>query len=93
MAASSPAPDGLLVDDPLVDGAPADVRIGILIVAYNAASTLEQVLEIVLDAMHQAGKALPSKAVQALVDTAMELQRAGVPVKKSAFDAQLRAAL
>lgn len=53
--------------------------------------TRQQVLEIVLDAMHQAGKALPAKAVQALVDTAMELQRAGVPVKKSAFDAQLRA--
>lgn len=54
--------------------------------------TRQQVLEIVLDAMHSARKTLPSKAVSALVDAAMELQRAGLPVTKSAFDAQLRAA-
>ena len=54
--------------------------------------TRQQVLEIVLDAMHSARKTLPSKAVAALVDAAMELQRAGLPVTKSAFDAQLRAA-
>lgn len=53
--------------------------------------TQQEVLAIVLDAMYQARKHLPAKAVQALVDTAMQLQRAGLPVNKSALETQLRA--
>lgn len=52
--------------------------------------TQQQILEIVLDAMYQAGKVLPAKAVNALVETGMRLQRVGLPVTKSAVDAQLR---
>lgn len=52
--------------------------------------TRDQVLTIVLDAMHQAGKSLPARAVFALVDAGMALQREGVPVNKSAVLAQLK---
>lgn len=54
--------------------------------------TRDQVLAIVLDAMHAVGKALPARTVFALTDTAMTLQREGVPVNKSALSAQIRAA-
>lgn len=53
--------------------------------------TRDQVLGIVLDAMHTAGKTLPARAVFALADAAMTLQREGVPVNKSAVVAQLKA--
>lgn len=53
--------------------------------------TRDQVLAIVLDAMHQVRRTLPATAVQALVETAMQLQRAGLAVNKSALEAQLRA--
>lgn len=53
--------------------------------------TRDQVLGIVLDAMHTSGKTLPARAVFALADTAMTLQREGVPVNKSAVVAQLKA--
>lgn len=53
--------------------------------------TRDQVLAIVLDAMHQSGKTLPARAVFALVDAGMSLQREGVPVNKSAVLAQLKA--
>lgn len=52
--------------------------------------TRDQVLTIVLEAMHQVGKTLPPRTVFALVDAAMGLQREGVPVNKSAVLAQLK---
>ncbi len=52
--------------------------------------TRDQVLTIVLEAMHQVGKTLPARTVFALVDAAMGLQREGVPVNKSAVLAQLK---
>ena len=53
--------------------------------------TRDEVLEIILDAMHQVRRTLPAASVQALVDTSMQLQRAGLAVNKSALEAQLRA--
>lgn len=52
--------------------------------------TRDQVLTIVLEAMHQVGKTLPVRTVFALVDAAMGLQREGVPVNKSAVLEQLK---
>jgi len=52
--------------------------------------TRDQVLGIVLDAMYAAGKTLPARTVFALTETAMTLQREGIPVNKSAVLAQLK---
>lgn len=49
-----------------------------------------QVLAMVIDALHKLGKTLPSKAVFAVVEAVMALQRAGATVNKSAVEAQLR---
>lgn len=49
-----------------------------------------QVLAMVIDALHKLGKSLPSKAVFAVVEAVMALQRAGATVNKSAVEAQLR---
>lgn len=56
----------------------------------NPRLTEAEIMDVVLEAMHQAKRTLPPKAIRALVDAAMELQRSGIPVNKSAVDAQLR---
>ena len=49
-----------------------------------------QVLAMVIDALHTLGKTLPSKAVFAVVEAVMALQRAGATANKSAVETQLR---
>ena len=49
-----------------------------------------QVLAMVIDALHKLGKTLPAKAVFAVAESVMALQRAGATVNKSAVEAQLR---
>ncbi|MCE1184184.1 MAG: helix-turn-helix domain-containing protein [Rhodocyclales bacterium] len=75
----------------LVHPAPEMARVTQLHADPPSYLTRQQVLEIVLDAMFTARRSLPAKAVNALVDTAMQLQRAGVPVSQAAFAAQLGA--
>lgn len=100
-----PAEDGRLIGDALMNrDAIERPQAGFTQTQYQQSSTVtplplnesdlltqQQILEIVLDAMHLAGKTLPAKAVNALVETGMRLQREGVPVNKSALETQLRA--
>lgn len=59
-------------------------------VSESGGLTWQEVLGVVLDAIYTAKKVLPAKTVIALVDAAMAVQRAGIPVNKSAVVEQLR---
>lgn len=59
-------------------------------VSESGGMTWQEVLVVVLDAIYTAKKVLPAKTVIALVDAAMAVQRAGIPVNKSAVVEQLR---
>lgn len=56
----------------------------------SASLTQGEVLAIVLDALHAAGRTLPAAKVFAVVDAIMAWQRAGIGVTDSAVQEQLR---
>lgn len=58
----------------------------------HATLTQQEVLRLVLDALHAARRTLPSEKVMAVVDAVMAWQRAGVGVTKSSITEQLRMA-
>lgn len=58
----------------------------------HATLTSQEVLRLVLDALHAARKTLPSEKIMAVVDAVMAWQRAGVGVTKSSITEQLRMA-
>ncbi len=61
-----------------------------IVASESGGLTQLQVLAMVIDALHKLGRTLPSKAVFAVVEAVMALQRAGATVNKSAVEAQLR---
>lgn len=56
----------------------------------HASLTQQEVLAIVLDALHAAGRTLPAAKIFAVVDAIMAWQRAGIGVTESAVQEQLQ---